>query len=202
MAKLSSTSADLSGGRQGRAPIVEAAAKNAGPKATPTGRARRAAEPTTSGRIPPQNIDAEMSLLGAVLIDEEVLADVADKVRAADFYDPRHEKIFDAMIRLYEKHAPVDLLTLTDELKKSDDLKAIGGAAYLSELTNYVPSSAHATSYADIVAVAAIRRRLINAGSKISELAFSDATEIAEILATAEANLFGVSEASDKSDLV
>jgi replicative DNA helicase len=229
MAKHSSTSSDLSGERKTSAPIVDASTRKDSEAASTTSagsgvttpvataeprndgredvvRGSSAASGQTSqpraGKIPPQNLEAEMSLLGAVLIDEEVLADVADKIRAADFYEPRHEKIFAAMIRLYEKHAPVDLLTLTDELKKTDDLKAVGGAAYLSELTNYVPSSAHATSYADIVTAAAIRRRLINAGSKISELAFSDATEIAEILATAEANLFQVSEASEKSDLI
>ncbi|MGE5309990.1 MAG: replicative DNA helicase, partial [Sphaerimonospora mesophila] len=101
-----------------------------------------------------------------------------------------------------EKHSPIDLLTLTDELKKSDDLKTVGGAAYLSDLTNYVPSSAHAVSYAEIVAAAAVRRRLIKAGSTISELAFAEGEEIGEILSRAESDLYAVSEASEKSDMV
>ncbi|MCL1877015.1 replicative DNA helicase [Candidatus Saccharibacteria bacterium] len=143
-----------------------------------------------------------MSLLGAVLIDEEVLVDIADKIHANDFYDPRHERIFAAMLRLYEKHMPVDLLTLTDELKKTDDIKTVGGAAYLSELTNYVPSSAHATSYAGITTNAATRRRLAKAGSTISEMAFDSKDDIKEILANAESTLYKVSENSEKSELV
>jgi len=210
MAKSSSTSADLSGERKSDAPLVEAAAQESVVGRQKSGNEIRKTDSgllttdhsTATGKIPPQNIEAEMSLLGAVLIDEEVLSDVADKIHAADFYDPRHEQIFAAMLKLYEKHAPIDLLTLTDQLRTDGELKNVGGAAYLSELTNFVPSSAHAVSYAEIVAAAAVRRRLIKAGAQISELAFKDGTEIAEILSTAESNLFKVSEASEKSDLV
>ena len=97
-----------------------------------------------SAKVPPQNIDAEMSLLGAILIDEEVLADVSEHVSDRDFYDKRHASIFGGMMRLFERHKPVDLLTLTDELKKKDEFDMVGGSAYLSELTNYVPTAAHA----------------------------------------------------------
>lgn len=194
MAKSSSSSADLAGERKNDAPLIDAA--------TFSRKINEPASTTKAGKIIPQNPEAEKSLLGAVLIDEEVLADIADKVSAKDFYDPRHELVFAAMLRLYEKHTPVDLLTLTEELRKSDDLKSVGGAAYLSELTNYVPSSAHATSYAEMVAAAAVRRRLIKAGATISELAFSDGEEIQEILSRAEADLYSVSEASEKSELV
>jgi replicative DNA helicase len=193
MAKHSSSSADLSGERKTDAPIMRAATKTV---------EKSVSAEQTAGKIPPQNLEAEMSLLGAVLIDEEVLSDVADKIHPGDFYDPRHERIFAAMLRLYEKHAPIDLLTLTEQLKKDTELKNVGGAAYLSELTNFVPSSAHASSYADIVISAAVRRRLIKAGAQISELAFTDGVEVAEILATAESNLYRVSEASEKTDLV
>src|SRR5690606_22826755 len=99
-----------------------------------------------AGKIPPQNVDAEMRLIGAVLIDEEVLADVTEHVKARDFYDKRHAIIYDAMMRLYEKNKPVDLLTLTDELKRKKEIDEIGGSAYLTELTNYVPTAAHAES--------------------------------------------------------
>src|SRR5688500_4648424 len=106
-----------------------------------------------------------MSLLGAILIDEETLADISDKLRPNDFYDKRHVLIFDAMMRLYERHRPVDLLTLSDELTKKAELEIVGGSAYLTELTNYVPTSAHATTYAEIIAQKAVRRRLIKASS-------------------------------------
>jgi replicative DNA helicase len=117
------------------------------------------------GKIPPQSLDAETSLLGSVLIDEEVLADASQIVKAADFYDKRHQIIYTAMIRLYERHRPVDLLTLTEELKKKSELETIGGSAYLTELTNYVPTAAHAEAYAELVSQKAIRRRLIKASA-------------------------------------
>lgn len=156
----------------------------------------------TPAKIPPQSLDAEMSLLGAVLIDEETLADVSEHVTHKDFYDKRHAVIFTAMMRLYEHHKPVDLLTLTDELKKKDELDTIGGMAYLTELTNYVPTAAHANAYAEIVASKATRRRLIKASADISELGYNEETNIQELLEKAEAELFSVSDQSLKQDLV
>jgi len=153
-------------------------------------------------KIPPQNLDAEMSLLGAVLIDEEVLADATEFVGVRDFYDRRHSTIFGGMLRLYERHKPVDLLTLTDELKKKDELDEVGGTAYLTELTNYVPTSAHAATYADMVSQKAVRRRLIKASSDISELGYDEDTEVQELLQKAESELFSVSDQSLKQDLV
>lgn len=155
-----------------------------------------------AGKIPPQNLDAEMSLLGAVLLDDEVIADILEHANPKDFYDKRHALIFDAMSRLYEKHKPIDLLTLTEELKKKDELETIGGSSYLSELTNYVPTAAHAESYAEIVAQKAVRRRLIRASADISELGFDEETSTQELLEKAEAELFSVSDQSLKQDLV
>ena len=154
-----------------------------------------------TGKVPPQNLDAEMSLLGAVLINEEVLADVSEHVTTKDFYDKRHTAIYSAMMRLYEHHKPVDLLTLTEELKKKDDLDMIGGTTYLSELTNYVPTAAHAEAYAEMVSQKAIRRRLIKASAEISELGYDEETTTQEILEKAEAELFSVSDQSLKQDL-
>jgi len=156
----------------------------------------------SAGKIPPQSVDAEMSLLGAVLIDEEVLADASELVRANDFYDKRHSVVFAAMMRLYEHHKPVDLLTLTEELKKKDQLEMVGGSAYLTELTNYVPTSAHAEAYAELVAQKAVRRRLIKASAEISEMGFDEDTTTQELLEKAEAELFSVSDQSLKQDLV
>ena len=162
----------------------------------------RAKSDIKSAKIPPQNLDAEMSLLGAVLIDEEVLTETSDKLSAIDFYDKRHSLIYDAMLRLYERHRPVDLLTLSDELTKKAELEIIGGSAYLTELTNYVPTSAHAGAYAEMIAQKAVRRRLIKASSDIAELGYDEDREIAELLESAESQLFGVSETSTKQDLV
>ncbi len=155
-----------------------------------------------AGKIPPQNVDAEMSLLGAVLIDEETLADITEHVKPHDFYDKRHAIIYDAILRLYEKNKPVDLLTLTDELKRKKEIDGIGGSAYLTELTNYVPTAAHAASYAEIVAQKAVRRRLIKASGEISELGYNEETNTQELLQQAEADLFAVSDQSLKQDLI
>lgn len=154
------------------------------------------------GKLPPQNIDAEMSILGAILIDEEVLADVTDKLHSDDFYEKRHQIIFAAMLRLFERHRPIDLLTLSDELEKKSQLEAVGGSSYLSELTNYVPTAANAGAYAELVAQRAVRRRLIKASADIAELAYQDDNNTQEILERAEAELFSVSDTSLKQDLV
>ncbi|MGO3701781.1 MAG: replicative DNA helicase [Candidatus Saccharimonadales bacterium] len=154
-----------------------------------------------AAKVPPQNIDAEKSLLGAILIDEEVLADVSEVVKPKDFYDKNHEMIYDGMLRLYEKHKPVDMLTLTDELKRKDHLSLVGGSAYLSELTNYVPTAAHAEAYADLVSQKAVRRRLIKASGDISEMGYDENSDVQELLSKAESELFNVSDQSLKQDL-
>lgn len=154
-----------------------------------------------SAKIPPQNLDAEKSLLGAVLIDEETLADISEHVTSKDFYDKRHATIYGAMIRLYERHRPVDLLTLSEELKKKDELDITGGSAYLTELTNYVPTAAHAEAYAEMVSLKAVRRRLIKASGEISELGYDEDTDVQELLQKAEQELFSVSDQSLKQDL-
>ena len=153
------------------------------------------------GKIPPHNIDAEKSLLGAILIDQEVLIDVVEIVKATDFYDKRHGKIFAGMIRLYQNHEGVDLITVTDELKKNGHLDEIGGSTYLAELTNHVPTAAHASSYAEIVSQDAVRRRLIKASADINSLAFDENLTVPQLLGQSEAELFSVSDSSLKQDL-
>lgn len=161
-----------------------------------------ATKEVVAGKLPPQNLDAEKSLLGAVLIDEETLADISEHVTAKDFYEKRHSIIYDGMMRLYEKHKPVDLLTLTDELKRKKELDTVGGSAYLTELTNYVPTAAHAEAYAELVAQKAVRRRLIKASGEMSELGYNEESSTEELLEKAEAKLFAVSDQSLKQDLV
>lgn len=155
----------------------------------------------TTAKMPPQNLDVEMSILGAILIDEDVLTRVSDKLSADDFYDRRHELIYGAMIRLYERHQPVDLLTLSDELKKKGELDEAGGSSYISELTNQVPTAAHAESYADIISQNAMRRRLITASGSIAELAFDESKNSGELLENAEQHLFAVSDKTLRQDL-
>lgn len=154
-------------------------------------------------KVPPQNLDAEVSLLGSILIEDEVIADNVDKIAATDFYDKRHGTIYAAMLKLFEQHKPVDLLTLSNALKDTGDLENVGGASYLTELTNAVPTAAHAEHYADIVAEKAMRRKLIRASEDIVNLSFGEgASSVQEILEEAEKRLFAVSQRNTKQDLI
>ena len=156
----------------------------------------------TDGRVPPQDIVAEKSLLGAILISDKVLPEILMIVRPQDFYDPKHQIIFGAMSSLYDQHRPIDLLTLTSELKSTKNLKTIGGAPYLTELSNFVPAAAHAKAYAEIVEKASTRRRLINAGTKIANQAYEDDADVQSLIGSAERELFEVSDKVVRSDYV
>ena len=154
----------------------------------------------SAGRIPPQDLDAEKSLLGAILLSDKSFPDVSEIVTPADFYDRANGQIFAAMRSLYDRSQPIDLLTVTAELRKHKTLKSVGGAPYLTELTNYVPTSSHASAYAELVSKAAVRRRLIEAGTKIAEAAYNDDAEVGELVGAAEKDLFDVSDETTKSD--
>ncbi len=156
---------------------------------------------SSDARIPPQNVDAEASLLGSILIDTEALGRVADKIHSEDFYDKRHELIYDSIINLYNNHKPVDLLTLSNELEEKKRLRDAGGSSYLTELTNSVPTSAHIEQYAEIVVQKATRRKLITAAGDISTLGFDDEGDSNELLSRAEATIFAVSQDNQKQEL-
>ena len=154
-----------------------------------------------TAKIPPQNLDAEASLLGAILIDVDAIVRIADRIAPFDFYDERHQRIYEAMKKLYEKHSPIDVLTLSNQLKDSELLTLVGGASYLTELTNYVPTAAHAEHYADIVSQKAIRRRLIKASQDITGLGFDETKAVQELIEEAETQLFQVSQQHVKQDI-
>ena len=145
-------------------------------------------------KLPPQNTEAEASLLGAILIDSDALVKVADLVSADDFYEDRHRRIYEAITALYEQHSPIDVLTLSDQLKATGFLEAVGGAAYLTELTNFVPTAAHVEQYATIVAQKALRRRLIKASQDIVGLSYDEAKNLQDLIEEAETKLFEVSQ--------
>ena len=154
------------------------------------------------GRIPPQDVVAEKSLLGAILISDKILPEILTIIRPRDFYEERHQIIFDAMMSLYDQHRPVDLLTLTSELKSTKKLKEIGGAPYLTELSNFVPAASHAKAYAEIIEKASTRRRLIKAGTDIANKAYEDDADVQSLIGAAEKELFEVSDNVVKSDYV
>lgn len=153
------------------------------------------------GLVPPQNTDAEASLLGAILIDADALVKVADQVTADDFYEERHRHIYEAIIQLNDKRSPVDVLTLANQLKSNDTLDSVGGASYITELTNFVPTASHVEQYAAIVAQKALRRRLIKAAQDIVSLGFNESNELQDLIENAETRLFEVSQRHVKQDI-
>lgn len=157
---------------------------------------------TESPNVPPQNLDAEASLLGALLIDSDAVVKVADMVATPDFYDEKNQRIYEAILQLYEKHSPIDVLTLTDQLSNNGLLEMVGGAAYLTQLTNYVPTAAHVEQYAEIVSQKALRRRLIKASQEMQSMGFDESHSLQELIETAEAKLFEVSQTHVKQDIV
>jgi replicative DNA helicase len=153
-------------------------------------------------QAPPQNTDAEASLLGAILIDTDAIVKIADIISPLDFYDQRHARIYEALVALYEKRSQIDVLTLADHLKGTGFLEMVGGPVYLTELTNFVPTAAHVEQYAEIVAQKALRRRLIAAGQDMAILSQDEGKTIKELVEEAEARLFEVSQQHVKQSVV
>ena len=154
-----------------------------------------------SKTIPPQNLEAEASLLGSLLIDGEALTKIGDMIQPEDFFEQKHKVIFTAMRALYDKRSPIDLLTLSEQLKSNGRLDVIGGAGYLTELTNFVPTAAHVEQYAQIVADKAIRRRLIAASQDIADVGFDEKKSLQELIEEAESRLFEVSQRHVRQDI-
>ena len=155
-------------------------------KATPTSQ--------IDGKLQPQALELEKAVLGALMIDNESLSDAIDSLQAEYFYAPKHQKIFEAIVNLFNNTQPVDILTVSEELKRMEMFKEIGGLAYISELTNNVSSSSNTEFHARIIAEKFIKRSLINISRKISNDAFDDSVDIFDLLNDAEANLFTVTE--------
>src|SRR5258705_9204105 len=145
-------------------------------------------------RLPPQSLEAEQSVLGAVLIDRETIIEIAEFLRPEDFYRQAHANVYKAMLDLFERREPVDLITVAETLERTDELDAIGGRAYLSSLSNQTPTAVHAVQYARIVERKAILRNLIGAAGRIAGIGYEDPAEIQEAIDRAEAELFAVSQ--------
>lgn len=148
------------------------------------------------GKIPPQNIEAERSVLGAMLLDKDAIIKVAEFLLDDHFYDPKHKDIFGSVMDLFDEGLPIDIVTLSDKLKQKKKLKRVGGRAYLAELVEGVPTSAHAEEYGQIVKGLSTRRSLISASSKINEIAYNEDMRIDHILDESEQSLFSISQDS------
>jgi replicative DNA helicase len=145
-------------------------------------------------RVPPQNLEAEQSFLGCLMIDKDSIIKVADMINENDFYKDAHTLLYQTIKELYSRHEPIDILTLTNRLKEKNSLEQVGGRTYLVHLSNYVPTSSHIKYYAQIIQRKATLRRLLNAASEITEMGYQEAEDIDHILDEAEQKLFGVSQ--------
>lgn len=146
------------------------------------------------GKVQPQAVPLEEAVLGALMLDKEALSIVLDIIRAESFYVDAHQLIYRAMLRLFERSQPVDLLTVMEELKKSGDLEAIGGPAYLAELTNRVASAANIEYHSRIIAQKHIQRELITVSTQTIRDAFEDTTDVFQLLDDAEQGLFSIAQ--------
>ncbi|HRY82128.1 MAG TPA: replicative DNA helicase [Candidatus Moranbacteria bacterium] len=153
-------------------------------------------------KVPPQNIEAERSVLGALMLDKDAIIKVANLIRLGDFYKDDHNLIYEAMIELYENREPIDVLSLSNRLEEKKQLDKIGGSSYLTELVNSVPSSSNITHYAKVVQKKSTLRKLIITASEIVELGYREEEDVEKILDSAEQKLFAVSQKYIKQDFV
>ncbi|MBI4699074.1 MAG: replicative DNA helicase [Nitrospirae bacterium] len=153
-------------------------------------------------RLPPQNIEAEQFVLGAVLLENEALASIIEMLSQEDFYRDSHRKIFLAMLDLYKKSEPIDLITLTEQLSRKAQLEEIGGASYLSHLVNLVPTAANIKYHSNIVREKSILRGLIKVATDIVSMSYDEGMEVTELLDRAETKVFDLSERSIRKSFV
>jgi replicative DNA helicase len=151
-------------------------------------------------RIPPHSDDAEKSVLGSIILDKEALFEVLEILSPEDFYSEMHREIYRAVVALYRKGESVDMLTVSEELKKRNTLEMAGGRSYIAQLSSMVPSTANAAQYAKIVSEKALLRSLINASSEIMEQAYQATMEPEEVLDQAEQAVFKIAQTRQKRD--
>lgn len=151
---------------------------------------------------PPNNIEAEKSVLGAILSDEDALIAAIELLKPYEFYAPANETIFTAVVELFESQQAVDVLTLSSHLKAKKLLKKVGGASYIAELVESVPTTAHVREYAKIIKALAMRRRMIKFSGLLSEFAFREEEDLDELLDKAETEFFNITEDNIKRDFV
>ena len=148
----------------------------------------------TDVRVPPSNLEAEQATLGSLLIDRDGLIKIADTLAAEDFYSDKHRLIYDAMLTLYQRHEPIDIISLSNVLQERGQLESLGGRAYLVSLSNTVPSAANIIQYANIIQKKATVRRLLTAAGNMIELGYDDGQDVTAMLDKAEQSLFGVTQ--------
>lgn len=153
-------------------------------------------------RIPPHNIEAEQSVLGSLMLDKDAIIKIADIAKVGDFYKDDHNRIYQAMLDLYEEREPIDVLSLANRLEEKKTLEAVGGSGYLASLVNSVPSASNIVHYAKVVQKKALLRRLIGAASEIVEMGYDDSEDVQKVLDEAEQRLFAISQKYIKQDFI
>lgn len=154
------------------------------------------------GRVPPQNIEAEQAVLGAILIDAEAIYQVMEIVGPADFYRPAHGIIYQIILDLNERGEPIDLVTVTEELAHKGKMEVVGGASYIAILADTVPTAANVEYYAKIVAEKALLRSLIETSAQIAQRGYESSEEVSELLDEAEQMIFNISQKKNKAGFV
>jgi replicative DNA helicase len=150
---------------------------------------------STEDRLPPQDVHAEQSVIGGMLLSKDAIADCVEGLKGTDFYRPAHELIYDAILDLYSRGEPADAITVSDELTKRGDLTRVGGQAYLHQLISEVPTAANAGYYAEIVAERAVLRRLVDAGTKIVQMGYGQGGgDVVDIVNAAQAEIYAVAD--------
>ncbi len=147
-------------------------------------------------RTPPHNIEAEKALIGAIILKPEVMHDISTMVYPESFYADKHREIYRAILEVFTKGDPIDMLSITNKLKSNNQLERVGGASYITELVEQVPAASNANYYGEVVQSRAILRGLINAADDIAELGFSDPENIDETLDQAEKKVYGVTNST------
>jgi replicative DNA helicase len=168
----------------------------------PNNNARRNNNPAEFERTPPQDVIAEQSVLGGMLLSKDAISEVVEILRERDFYRPAHELIYDAIIDLYSRGEPADPVTVSAELTKRGDLTRAGGAPYLHTLISSVPTAANASYYAKIIRERAIMRRLVEAGTKIVQLGYTVEGEVDDAVNAAQAEVHAVTERRAAEDYI
>ena len=153
-------------------------------------------------RVPPQNLEAESSVLGGILLENDAINVVLELLRTGDFYRESHRKIFRAMIELADRSEPVDIITLSECLKNRGELEAVGGSAYLASLNDFVPTAANISYYARIVREKSILRHLINAATEVATKGYDGTGNVEELLDSAEKAIFDITEQRIKGSFV
>ncbi|MBI4122637.1 MAG: replicative DNA helicase [Parcubacteria group bacterium] len=156
----------------------------------------------TLAKLPPQNIEAEQSVLGSILLDENAIIKIADAITPEDFYKDINQIIFQAMLDLFDKREPIDILSLSNQLEERKQLALVGGRTYLTELTDAVPSAANVGLYASIVQKKATLRRLLYASQEITQLGYDESEDVENILDKAEQKLFAISQRQLKQNFI